>query len=101
MNEPKPVIIKLHPEPQEYVEAETAFLRAVGLCITRWAFVDRQLFRLFRFGIGASTHRAALIYYEQHAINRRVSQVDSLLKSAFGEAQQPELSTEWQKLKER
>jgi hypothetical protein len=40
---PTPVIIKLHPKPEEYVEAETAFLRAVGLCITQWAFVDRQL----------------------------------------------------------
>lgn len=78
-----PVIIKLHPQPEEYVEAETAFLRSVGLCVTQWAFVDRQLFRLFRFGIGAPTHRAAILYYDQNTIGRRVGQINNLLKGAF------------------
>jgi hypothetical protein len=100
MNE-KPVIIKLHPNPEEYVEAETAFLRAVGLCITQWAFVDRQLFRLFRFGIGASTHRAAIVYYDQHSIGRRLSQVDDLLKSAFEHPDNKGYLEEWQRLQVR
>jgi hypothetical protein len=97
----KPVIVKLHPEPQEYVDAETAFLRAVGLCITQWAFVDRQFFRLFRFGIGARTDRAAIVYYEQHTISRRLNQVDRLLKSAFGDAGETKFPEEWRKLKHR
>ena len=41
MTEPRPVIIKLNPAPEEYLEAETAFLRAVGACVTCWAFADR------------------------------------------------------------
>jgi hypothetical protein len=97
----KPVIVKLHPQAEEFVEAETAFLRAVGLCITRWAFVDRQLFRLFRIGIGASTHRAAILYYDQQTISRRLSQVDALLKSAFADAQQKEYEAEWKRLRDR
>jgi hypothetical protein len=97
----KPVIIKLHPEPEEYVESETAFLRAVGLCITQWAFVDRQLFRLFRFGIDAPTHRAAIVYYEQQSLGRRLNQVDELLKSAFEHPDNKALLGEWQRLKGR
>ena len=97
----KPVIIKLHPNPEEYVEAETAFLRAVGLCITQWAFVDRQLFRIFRFGIGASTHRAAIVYYEQHSISRRLSQVDTLIKNAFEHPDNEGYLEEWQSLQVR
>jgi hypothetical protein len=93
MSDNNTVIIKLHPEPEEYLEAETAFLRAVGLCVTRWAFVDRQLFRLFRFAIGASTHRAAIVYYEQNTLGQKLRQVDNLLKSCLsGAGQQTEQS---------
>jgi hypothetical protein len=81
MTDNNPVIIKLHPHPEEYVEAETAFLRAVGLCVTRWAFVDRQLFRLFRYGIGTSTDRAAIVYYKQNSIGPRLTHVVNLMKS--------------------
>jgi hypothetical protein len=96
-----PVIIKLHPEPEEYVEAETAFLRAVGLCITQWAFVDRQLFRLFKLGLGTSAERAALLYYGQNALGRRLSQVDGLLTSALSEARHEAYRQEWQSLRKR
>src|SRR5438034_8408856 len=41
----------------------------------------RQLFRLFHFGIGASTHLAALVYYEQNTLGRRLRQVHNLLTS--------------------
>jgi hypothetical protein len=95
----EPVIIKLHPEPAEYLEAETAFLRAVGLCITRWAFVDRQLFWMFRFGLGAATHRAAIVYYNQQTISRRVAQADELLRNAFAERKWDSESEEWQRLR--
>lgn len=98
----RPVIIKLHPQPEEYVEAETAFLRAVGLCITQWAFVDWQLFRLFRFGLGASTHRAAIVYYEQQSIGRRrLNSVDELLKSALEHRDNERYLEEWRKLQGR
>ena len=97
----KPVIIKLHPNPEEYVEAETAFLRAVGLCITQWAFVDRMLFRLFKQGIGAPTHRAAIIYYDQHSINSRFRQVDALLKDLFEDDRQDDLRELWNGLRQK
>src|SRR5690348_14756689 len=96
----KPVIVKLHPEPEEYVEAETAFLRAVGLCITRWAFVDRMLFRLFKQRIGAPTHRAAIVYYDQHSINSHFRQVDALLKDLLEGAEYENLRELWKELRE-
>jgi hypothetical protein len=83
MTDPKPVIVKLHPQPEEYMDGEDAFLRAVGACVTCWAFVDRQLFRLFRFGLSAPTHTASLSYYGQNTIGRSISQVDILLSSRF------------------
>ena len=97
----KQVIIKLHPQPEEFVEAETAFLRAVGLCITRWAFVDRFLFRLFRRGIGVATHRAAIVYYENPSMSQKLKLVDTLLKELFeGEAHE-ELRDWWKSLREQ
>jgi len=97
----KPVIIKLHPTPEEYEEAENAFLRAVGLCITQWAFVDRMLFRLFRQGIGAPTHRAAIVYYDQHSINSHFRQVDALLKGLFEADEHKELREFWKELRQK
>jgi hypothetical protein len=101
MNDKPTVIVKLHPEPEEYVDAETAFLRAVGLCVTQWAFVDRQLFRLFRFGLGTSTHRAAIMYYDQQSIGRRLNSVDTLLKSAFEHPDNKSWLEEWQQFHAR
>jgi hypothetical protein len=97
----KPVIVKLHPEPEEYVEAETAFLRAVGLCVTQWAFIDRLLFRLFKQGIGAPTHRAAVAYYDQHSINSHLRQVDALMKGLLADPEGEELRLLWKELRDK
>jgi hypothetical protein len=96
MSDDNTVIVKLHPDPEEYLAAETAFLRAIGLCVTQWAFVDRQLFRLFRFGIGASTHLAALVYYEQNTLGQRLRQVHNLLKSQLSNKGSEQHKLRWQ-----
>jgi len=80
-DEPKlPVIIKAFPKRKEYRHAEERFLRALGLCVSQWAFVDRQLFRLFRLMLGAATHRAAVIYYTPKTLAQRVQFVDKLFE---------------------
>jgi len=99
-DDPKPVIIKMNPDPEEYDEAETAFLRAVGLCITQWAFVDRMLFRLFKQGVGAPTHRAAIVFYDQHSINSHFRVVDALLKGLLAEAEYKDLRELWKDVRE-
>ena len=97
----KPVIVKLHSDPEEYIEAETAFLRAVGLCITQWAIVDRMLFRLFRQGVGAPTHRAAIVYYDQHSINSHFRLVDALLKGLLEDDKHRKLRELWKDIREK
>lgn len=101
MNDSQPRIVKLNPEPEEYIEAETAFLRAVGLCITQWAFIDRMLFRLFRQGIGAPTHRAAVAFYDQYSINSHVRQVDALLNGLLEGGEHKDLRQWWKELHEK
>jgi hypothetical protein len=101
MNDGPPRIVKLNPEPDEYMEAETAFLRAVGLCITQWAFIDRALFRLFKQGVGAPTHRAAIVYYDQHSINSHCRQVDALLKGLLDGDEHKNLLGLWKELRDK
>jgi hypothetical protein len=101
MSDSPPRIVKLNPEPDEYIEAETAFLRAVGLCITQWAFIDRMLFRLFKQGIGAPTHRATIVYYDQHSINSHFRQVDALLKGLLEGDEHKNLRELWKELREK
>lgn len=97
----KQVTVKLHPEAEEFQEAETAFLRAVGLCITQWAFIDRFLFRLFRRGLGAATYRAAIVYYENHGMSQKIRLVDSLLRELFEGDAHAELREWWKNLREQ
>ena len=81
MTDPKPpVIVKLHPLSEDYAEVETEFLRALGLCVSQWAFVDRQLFRLFRYGLQTATHRAATVYYKPKTLQQRIQLVTDLLE---------------------
>jgi hypothetical protein len=74
MTEPKPpVIIKLHPDRKDYIRNENEFLRAVGLCVNTWAFVDREIYRIFRFGLRRfglknPTQLASMLYYKQTVI---------------------------------
>jgi hypothetical protein len=100
-DDPKPVIIKLHPSPEEYLEAETDFLRSVGACVTRWAFVDRQLFRLYRLGLGAPTHTAAAIYFDQNTIGQRLRQVNNLLTACLSEKRYEQHKEPWVMLHKR
>jgi hypothetical protein len=101
MSEPKPVVIKLNPSPEEYLKAETAFLRAVGACVTSWAFVDRQLFGLFRTGLHAPTDAAAMIYYGQNTIGRNLGQVDVLLSAYLAHLKDEKLKADWKQLLRR
>lgn len=77
------MIIKLNPDREEYDAAETEFLEAIGLCVTQWAFVDRQLFRLFNFGLEAKRSRSAAIYYRQNSLDQRLKLTTNILQHAL------------------
>lgn len=85
------VIIKLNPDPEEYEAAEQEFLAAIGLCITQWAFVDRQFYRLFNFGLESKRSRSAAIYYRQNSLNQRLTLTSNVLQEALTEADFKEL----------
>lgn len=81
VDSPKPpVIIKLHPNLEEYHEAEVKFFYTLGTCVSRWAFVDRQLYRLFLFALKADALRSAILYYKQKTLHQRLQYVDDLLE---------------------
>ncbi len=98
MADPKPIIIKLNSAPEEYQEAESEFLRAVGECVTGWAFIDRQLFRLYRFGLAAPTHTAAIIYFEQGTIGQRLHHICNLLEASLAQPRYEKFKEPWNKL---
>lgn len=98
MVEKTPVVIKAFPAPEEYKDAEEEFLQALGLCVSQWAFVDRQLFRLFRFALQTATHRAAIIYYGQRTLGQHVQAVDKLLGQNISPAQYDD---DWKPLRRR
>lgn len=82
-----PVIIKLHPSPEEYEEAEKSFLAAIGLCVNQWSFVDRQLFRLFNLGLKTTRTRAAAVYYRRNSIDQRLTLLKNILEYVLSEDQ--------------
>ena len=93
-------IIKLNPDPEEFLDAENEFLRAIGECVTGWAFIDRQLFRLYRFGLGAPTHTAAIIYFEQNTIGQQLHHINNLLQAALTQPQYEKFKKLHKKIKD-
>jgi|SRR5665213_714158 len=93
-----PVIIKLHPDLNDYRDAETKFFYTLGICINRWAFADRQLFRLCRFGLNLDSRQTALQYYRDQAFNRTLKFVDSCLRSVMTKEQ---AARDWEPVHDR
>jgi hypothetical protein len=54
-----------------YNEA-SAFFEALGRCIAEWAFVDEQLFLIFRDCIGLH-EQSAIIYYRTPGLDLRLT----------------------------
>lgn len=96
----KPVIIKLHPDRKDYIRAENEFLRAIGLCVNTWSFVDRELYRIFRFGlhqfgIAAASKVASILYYKQTTLDRHIQMVDDMIEHVLST---DEYQNEWRPL---
>jgi hypothetical protein len=104
MANPKPpVIIKLHPERKDYIRRENEFLRAIGLCVNTWAFVDREIYRLFRFGLhrlgfSQPAKAASILYYKQATLDRHLQLADDMLEQVLTEE---EYKNEWRPLQKK
>jgi hypothetical protein len=90
------VVIPANPDPSLYQEAETAFLREVGNCVTQWAFIDRHIFRLFKISSKTDTIQAAAIYYKSKTLSQRIELADELLRYAIPPEQ---YRGEWKRLR--
>src|ERR1700730_102814 len=53
----------------------------VGHCITAWANVERQLFSLCNFALGAGQERAAIIYFRTPTLDSRLDLVEELIQT--------------------
>jgi hypothetical protein len=59
---------------------EQRFFYLMGFAISRWAHVDRELFRYYRFAIGGNQKAVALTFYDNKTIGSHLAMVDALLK---------------------
>jgi hypothetical protein len=87
-----PVIVKLNPDPKEYIRAESQFLRALGLCVNRWSLVDREIYRLFRFalyrfGMKSASQAASILYYRQRQLQQHIQLAADLLVYAINDVE--------------
>jgi hypothetical protein len=55
----------------------------VGLCITAWAKVEEQLFRMCARCLGTSDELAAIVYYRTPNMDTRLKLVDELLRAVL------------------
>jgi hypothetical protein len=79
-------VIKSYPGSKKVHEDEREFARLVGECITTWAFVDREVFRLFRLHLETTSKRTAVVYYRWPTLAGRADLTDALLKAELSKA---------------
>jgi hypothetical protein len=58
------------------------FFSLVGQAITRWSYIDRDLFDFCRFALNASEKMSAIIFYRSPTIGDHMNLTDSLMKAA-------------------
>jgi hypothetical protein len=74
------VNVPANPPPDVDEEARTAFFYTLGVCVTRWAYVDRKLFELYHWALKADIDRAAILYYKDRTLTSRLQNVDALAR---------------------
>ena len=79
-------VIKSYPGSKKVHEDEREFARLVGECITTWAFVDREVFRLFRLHLETTSKRTAVVYYRWPTLAGRADLTDALLKAELSKS---------------
>jgi hypothetical protein len=66
-----------------YPTQHDEFLMWVGFCITAWARVEEQLFKICEACIQARRDRVAIVYYLSPSINTRLKLVDELVRTVL------------------
>ncbi len=71
------------PPPNDWFAARDEFLKQVGTCITRWAAVDDELFRIFHECVGGTPKQCAILYYRISGLDQRFATTDELVRSVL------------------
>jgi hypothetical protein len=61
------------------------FYRAVGVCITRWASVDRALFEMFHTALGIDPRRASIIYFRAVTLGPQLQLTDLIVTATLAQ----------------
>ncbi len=79
------VILRLDPKTKQVERDNETFLRLVGECVSLWAFLDRELFKLTKAALGTDDVRTAIVFYSWTNIANHIQLVDKLMKHGLSE----------------
>lgn len=85
------------PAPIPFHQTQTEFYARVGFCISRWAYIERELFALSKWALGANDVVATFVFYQWASFENKLSYVDGLLKRTAAS----ELKIQWKALLSR
>jgi hypothetical protein len=77
------VVIKLHPTSKKVKQDQDTFLRLIGECVTRWAFIDRAVFQIFHQTLATDDALAATAYYKWNTLNQKCDLTDRTLAQKY------------------
>jgi len=92
---------------EEFRRRHLEFYQWVGLCLTRWGYVDEALFGLCRDALGTTAQRAAIVYYRTPGFAGRLALTDELVHAVLADPQRKATgdgslnAEEWQRLVQR
>ena len=73
-------------------DAALIFFYGLGKCIDRWAYVDRQLYLIFRLVLKLEPDQASFLFYRVPTFNQRLNLVDDALRTVLD---RKEFETMW------
>ena len=79
-------ILSFDPKTKQVNRDEETFLRLIGECVSQWAFLDRELFKLSQSALGIDELRAAIVFYSWTNIANHLLLVDRLMKHGLSES---------------
>jgi hypothetical protein len=66
-----------------------SFHMYVGFCITAWALIEEQLFKICTFSLATSAGQAAIVYYRTPSLDARLSLVSELVTNMLPQKERP------------
>jgi hypothetical protein len=55
----------------DFLKKQERFFALAGYAITRWAYIDRNLFDFCKFALGTTDHKTAIVFYRTPSGLRR------------------------------